>query len=162
MEKNEKLRVVVLTLLFVMVCSLLTSCHQKQEQPQSGKITAKELYPLRVSYIGDNSKVGALLTALHINYEGIEIHSKEAPYGLTVYLSKSEWKKEKNISFQREAALILGLIENANFITFTDENQEYGQYYDLEGIGKELGYSPKVFYQNQEKLEEFLKKDSQP
>lgn len=137
--------------LFLVLCLFLTACHSQQ------KTLAEKLYAMRTPYIGDNSKVGALVSTVP-GYEQFALHTDKEPYGVTVYINKEQLEK---YSFEKETAICLGLIKNASFITFTDMDEKTAQNYDVDTLTKTLGYSPKVFYEEEDKLEKFLNLNSQ-
>ena len=85
------------------------------------------LYAQRTSYIGDNSKVGNLVSALPLPagavYAGFALHTDAEPYGvdirLTVPADFDPGDSGAKRQFYQNAALIFALVENAGVVRYT-------------------------------------------
>lgn len=73
-------------ILVILCTSFLIGCETKEE-----KTLADELYSYKTKYVGDNSKVGGIVSKLEFtkeySYKSMEILSKEEPYGLKLYFN---------------------------------------------------------------------------
>lgn len=81
-----------------------------------------ELVENRTPYIGDNSKDIHLLNALHfpeeLEYDHIELQTKDEPYELTVYFNLKEGTDIENIDTTADAILLFATIENMGICRF--------------------------------------------
>lgn len=117
--------VIVLLAIFVLSTSLLIGCETKGKQNLTD-----ELYSYRTEYVGDNSKVGNIVSRLEFpkeyNYKSMEILSKEEPYGLKLYFTENQDKDfEASIEeFKVSSTIIFSLIDNLDKVTYILENEE--------------------------------------
>ena len=89
---------------------------------------AEGLWKHRTAYIGDPSTVSALVDALEfpdgVAHDGIELHTAEPPYALTVKLKTDTETRdyytgaENERPFQINACVLFSLIENAGSVSF--------------------------------------------
>lgn len=91
----------------------------------------KQLYENKIKYIGDASKTGEILNKLakicdSDEYDGIELQTSDEPYGLIRKFKISSDKAEV-FELEKQAAIILALIENAEYVEycFSDWNVKY-------------------------------------
>lgn len=134
-------------ILIALTLVLLVGCNKEAEVE---KTYAEELFDHKVEYVGNNSEVGALLNLQTIPSGEFELKTDEEPYGVII---NTEYKLEERGVFTKEAIELLGLIKNADFVSYKNGEEEViVTLKEAEGI---LGYSPKEFYDNIEKLEEF-------
>lgn len=124
---------------------LLVACNGKEE-----KTYTEELFEHKVEYIGNNSEVGGLLDLQTIPSGGFELKTDEKPYGVII---NTEADLEDNKKLEKEAYELLGLIKNADFVSY--KNGEEEKVFQLKDAELILGYSPKEFYEDIDKLEEF-------
>ncbi|WP_100334105.1 DUF4825 domain-containing protein [Bacillus alkalisoli] len=92
--------------------------------------TNKELFEFKGSYIGENSAVGNIVRNLPSgdNLEGFELKTKEEPYGMILNykgIEAEEIEKKHKETAIYNATFIFVLVQNAEWITFNFENQEY-------------------------------------
>ncbi len=99
---------------------------------------ADKLWQHRTAYIGNNSAVGNIISALEfpdgIVYDGFELQTSERPYMLTINL-KTDAKTRNYYTgaiheapFQINACILFSLIENAEYITFSLDDGIYEPY----------------------------------
>ncbi|WP_167958323.1 M56 family metallopeptidase [Anaerosporobacter faecicola] len=93
------------------------------EQEGYSSACIKELAANRTEYIGDNSKVGTLVSLLpvyeNVDRNEIELDTKEKPYGLTIYYKQKE-EKDKTTDYlpiYRNAIILLATIDNADWVS---------------------------------------------
>lgn len=118
MKKSGKPLVVSL-ILIILCTSFLIGCETKKE-----KTLADELYSYKTKYVGDNSKVGGIVSKLEFpkeySYKSMEILSKEEPYGLKLYFNGNA--NEANIDdFKIDSAILFSLIDNLDHIIYIFE-----------------------------------------
>lgn len=120
----------------------------------------EDIFQFKDSFVGDNSAVGNIANQLRSgeNLKGFELKTKEKPYGIILnydWLASEQDYKETAIY---NATFLFALVQNAEWITFNFDNQEYQiTKENLQAwYGKELSK-----FDNEEKLrkltEEYLK-----
>lgn len=118
MKSFKKLaRISLIGLIIIIVMWTFAGCKNEAE---------KDLYDFKTKYVGDNSKVGNIVSNIEFNedynFEKIKIMSEEKPYGLIIYLSE-EIKKEDQYEFELDSLMIFSLIENLEYIKFSNEKE---------------------------------------
>lgn len=87
---------------------------------------AQKLYDQRTPYIGDNSKVGAILGLLPypdgVRLNGFELQTKEPPYGVIAHMQAGTAYHREDaaqlLQWERSAATMFALVGNADWIRF--------------------------------------------
>jgi hypothetical protein len=89
---------------------------------------AGTLLSYRTEYVGDNSKVGGLITAIeypsNVIYDSFELFTNELPYALTINFKTDTDTRNfytgalHETPFKKNAILIFALIHNAEYVTF--------------------------------------------
>ena len=111
------------------------------------------LYGNATEYIGNNSDVAALLNDLDLAWYGdytFELQTSEEPYGLTVKYSE----EVDNYDFQREAIMLIGLIENLDYVDIRDSNSDI-VHYDYELAKSLMKYDVKKMADDKAMLERY-------
>ncbi|MDO5715375.1 MAG: DUF4825 domain-containing protein [Tissierellia bacterium] len=151
---NVKFRILLpISMVFLVACSLISG--NKELEEQSKRITDL-IYPHRTEYVGDNSKVGALLYAMKIDYEKFAILSDKEPYGLKVLVADSD-REFETTDFRYQSYELLGLIKNLDYVIFTNGHLDLEQKMDVEQATEELGYSPKLFYEDKALFQKYYR-----
>lgn len=98
----------------------------KEKDIDTGKMD--ELYKLKESYIGDNSNVGKIINFLDFPEEltasGIELFTKEEPFGLQINFQASDEIIAKYIStssdyvWRAQSMILFSLIDNLEYIQY--------------------------------------------
>ena len=98
----------------------------KEEDIDTGKMN--ELYKLRGTYIGDNSKVGNIINLLDFPEEltpnGMELITKEEPFGLRINFQASDEIIAKYMStstdyvWRPQSLILFSLIDNLEYIQY--------------------------------------------
>ena len=113
---------------------------------------ADDLYQLRTSYVGNNVAVANILEAFQLNevlgHYTIELQTSQEPYGITLHLDQDLTSETARRYLEEMSSLILALIDNAEYITYTTPSQPTPQ--DTGAIRKDA--NPKM---NQPDLEAF-------
>lgn len=150
------------------------------------ELRPEALVALKIPYIGDHSKVGRIIGSLPLaEYSsGLELHTKEEPYGLTMnydltalgdkvfkprpdkaMTDSSGWDPNPYLSAQlyKNSAILLSLIDNCSKVEIKITGlSETGAYYyysslmDREALEKELIRDPRAFAESPEAYAEFL------
>lgn len=104
--------------------SPLESARRDIDTPLDKAIDADALVASRTKHVGDNSKVGAVLDALHLEVIGtrtFEIQSATEPYGVHVAFNSvlnRTMDDKVGPAMKRRAALALTQIDNAGYISW--------------------------------------------
>lgn len=117
---------------------------------------AANLFAAKLEYLGDNSAVSQLIDETGLSFIGsysFELETTKEPYGLRIVLD-SVTKDFEVVDFSSNAIELLGLIENLDYVEFTDGEHSYTV--TVEEASQTLGYDVKELGQSQEKLEEYL------
>ncbi len=135
-ERKRDLWISFCCTIFILVLFNLVGCSELSsttQQSQAHLPTLEEqLYDAKISYIGDASGVGKILTllplpkGLEFDTEGIELVTDAEPYGAIHHIKFSsdisEAEKEAAINspefLERNAYLFLALVENADFLEY--------------------------------------------
>lgn len=104
----------------------------KKEDFDSGKID--ELYKLKGTYIGDNSKVGHIISLLdfpkELTPDGIELFTKEEPFGLRINFKASDETIARYISsssdyvWRPQSLILFSLVDNLEYIQYRINNDD--------------------------------------
>ncbi|RVU54118.1 DUF4825 domain-containing protein [Anaerosphaera multitolerans] len=116
LTKRRIEKTVILLLILLIMSTVLMGCEKKEEDLSS------QLYSNRTEYVGDNSKVGNIISLLKFKgYDHMEILSEEEPYSINIYLNEnlSEMDLEE---LQNKSAVIFPLISNLEEINCLGED----------------------------------------
>ena len=101
-------------------------------------VSLEELWSARTKYVGDNSAVGKIISLLQfpegVIYDGFELYTRERPYAVTVkFKTDTETRNfysgsDNQFPFQINALIMLSLIENVEYITFSLDDDIYDPY----------------------------------
>ncbi|MDO4719146.1 MAG: M56 family metallopeptidase [Peptostreptococcaceae bacterium] len=104
-------------------------------ETKSREEEVKELYRLRETKIGDNSKVGAILSHMEfprdLSYAGMKLHTRERPYGLEVrFKAEPETvakydSKSHDYLWRTGSVLLFSLIDNLDYVKYCVEGDSY-------------------------------------
>lgn len=107
----------------------LTGCGSAPPTGPEARARARTtgLFTARTAYLGDNPRILALVAKVGAASDGpftLALHTTSAPLGLTVNL-KHPVKPFRDTDFREAATLLLGLIGNADQVTFTAGSDSY-------------------------------------
>lgn len=120
---------VIAVLLITAFCVGCTFTGASREKWISASL-AERLLEYKTDFVGDNSKVGGLLSRLSFpedaRYNGFSLQTEEKPYGVTVKFKVDEETRKKyeqpegraHETFARNAVLLFALIGNVDSISF--------------------------------------------
>ncbi|ALX47661.1 hypothetical protein AOX59_15190 [Lentibacillus amyloliquefaciens] len=88
---------------------------------------AGDMFKYKDSYVGDNSAVGNIANQLQgaEHLKGFELETKEKPYGVILNYDWSESEQNYKKAAVFNATFLFTLVQNADWITFNFDNQEY-------------------------------------
>ncbi|WP_245719426.1 DUF4825 domain-containing protein [Pelagirhabdus alkalitolerans] len=118
---------VKLVLFSLLILIFLSGCHS------NATATDVDLFQYKNSYVGDNSAV--VNTVIHLqgaqHFSGIELKTKEEPYGIVVNYAWSESElNEKEVAINN-ASYLFTLIQNVDWVTFNFEMHDGKEVYEM-------------------------------
>ncbi|MDD3394788.1 MAG: M56 family metallopeptidase, partial [Anaerotignum sp.] len=135
-KKRRGIPLLLALLLIVWVGTAFVGCTEKEQLQQTAVETqdwAAKLYESKLDYIGNHVGVGGILQNLTLpegigsSSEGMELFTKEEPYGARRYLLlEQDADIPQDGWFEKDAMIFLALVDNASFFEYaiTDENGE--------------------------------------
>ena len=113
---KQMLKFLSLSLLVILIVS---GCNTNNEK--------EDIFKYKDSFVGDNSAVGNIVNQLQgaEHFKGFELETKDKPYGIILNYdwSDSEQNYKKTAIFN--ATFLFTLVQNAEWITFNFDNQQY-------------------------------------
>ena len=134
----------------------LTGCGTSTSDTSDTSSTAQSLWSARSAYVGDNSRVAALVHEVGPGPEGsysIVLQTAKPPYAMTVALAELD-KPFDRTDFSGKATLLLGLVANLDKVSVTSGEHAYSL--TAADASKELGYDVKDLGRDQGKLTAYL------
>lgn len=103
----------------LLVILIVSGCSTKNEE--------EDIFNFKDSYVGDNSAVGNIVSKLQgaEHLEGYELKTKEKPYGIVLNYDWSDSEKNYKKTAIYNATFLFALVQNADWILFHFDNQEY-------------------------------------
>ena len=108
-----------------------------------------ELYKLKGTYIGDNSKVGNIISFLdfpeELTLNGMELFTKEEPFGLQINFKADSAIQAKYVSmssdyiWRSQSLILFSLIDNLDYIKYAIDNGDMN--ITISYINREVGDS---------------------
>ena len=91
------------------------------------KTTEEDVFQYKNAYVGDNSAVINIVnhSMQSEKFRGLELKTKETPYGIILNYDGSESEKNDKKTVIYNATYLFALIQNAEWITFNFDHQEY-------------------------------------
>lgn len=137
----------------LLILFLLNSCHSNNAN--------QNIFERKGSYIGDNSAVGNIVRQLpngeHL--QGFELQTDEKPYGMILTyegIESSEIEKEYKETAIYNATFVFALVQNAEWVTFDFEHQEY----DITKENLQKWYSVELSdYSNEDELRKLIQRN---
>ncbi len=132
------------------------------------KTIISRLWENKTDYVGDNSKVGAIISLLtfpqNIVYDTFELFTDSEPYGITVNLktdtkTKNFYSDETNQQqFKDNAIIMFALIRNVEYINFNldDGLAPYSMQYTREWANQQYGKDVRDFAVSKEELSKLI------
>lgn len=103
----------------LLVISVTSGCNTKT--------TEEDVFQYKNAYVGDNSAVINIVnnSMQSDNFRGLELKTKETPYGIILNYDGSESEKNDKRTVIYNATYLFALIQNVEWITFNFDYQEY-------------------------------------
>ena len=103
----------------LLVVSVASGCNTKTSE--------EDVFQYKNAYVGDNSAVINIVnhSMQSDNFRGLELKTKETPYGIILNYDGSESEKNDKKTVIYNATYLFALIQNAEWITFNFKHQEY-------------------------------------
>ena len=103
----------------LLVISVASGCNTKT--------TEEDVFQYKNAYVGDNSAVINIVnnSMQSDNFKGLELKTKKTPYGILLNYDGSESEKNDKRTVIYNATYLFALIQNAEWITFDFDHQEY-------------------------------------
>ena len=91
------------------------------------KTTEEDVFQYKNAYVGDNSAVINIVnrSMQSERFRGLELKTKETPYGIILNYDGSESENNDKRTVIYNATYLFALIQNAEWITFNFDHQEY-------------------------------------
>jgi Domain of unknown function (DUF4825) len=144
------------TAALVIVAVALAGCGTPTSEHPDASRDARSLWSARSPYVGDNSRMVALVREVGPAPEGsyrIELQTDRPPYGMTVGLARLD-KPFADTDFGESATLLLGLVANLDKVSVTSGAHAYSL--TSAGASAQLGYDVKELGRDQGKLRAYL------
>lgn len=131
MKKRIKTIIICTSIVLMIIVALVVNSKSHKKYANSMG-TAEYLYEMKTEYIGDNSAVAKLLSALDIGMYGkytFELKTTEEPYILKINYNEIEgWGPINSETIIQKSTILLALITNAEGVLWTiPDNEEYYQ-----------------------------------
>lgn len=137
MLKNKKLKLICL---LILAGAIGTSC-LGSGPAKEGRSTGEDLYRLRDTYIGDNSKLLEIVNLLDfpedLDLDGISLKTDKRPYGLEISLKGEDesiayyMESSSSYIFRPESLVVFSLVDNLDYIEYrlSSPNLNINDYY---------------------------------
>ena len=113
---KQMLKFLSLSLLVILIVS---GCNTNNEK--------EDIFKFKDSFVGDNSAIGNIVNQLQgaEHLKGFELETKEKPYGIILNYDWSESEQNYKKTAVFNATFLFALVQNAEWITFNFDTQEY-------------------------------------
>ena len=141
----------------LLVAVTVTGCGSAPSAQRDTAHTADSLWSARSPYVGDSSKVVALVSQAGFGPAGsytVELQTERAPYGVTVRLHQLD-KPFLSADFSAAATVVLGLVANLDRVTVAAGGQTYAL--TTAGASTALGYDVKALGRQKDKLAAYVR-----
>lgn len=138
------------------IAVLLGGCSTPNDEKSDPPGGAQSLWADRTDFVGDNSRVAALVDHTGFGPAGtyaLSLQSKQTPYSITVAFDHLD-KPFVDIDFSAEATLVLGLVANLDAVTVTSDDSAYAL--TASEASAALGFDVKELGRDQTMLAEYL------
>ncbi len=162
--------VVILSSLSLVSCGNNFTKISNQELKTNSQVEAYDLIKYKDSYVADNSSVGNIIAKLPASEynSGFSLQTNKQPYGITINYKINEslgeenynkfWRN-KNINefLEKNAVVLLSLIQNADIIEFNVDNIDEKSYrYDRQSLEQKYDSNLKELIKDDISLKKFL------
>lgn len=172
MKNKFKILVPVIIILSLSLIGCKSSSTQisNQDVKTTSQVKTYDLVKYKGSYVGDNSSVGNIIAKLPANAynAGFSLQTNKEPYGITINYKANQnlgeedynkfWSGKKiNEFLEKNAVVVLSLIQNADVIEFNVDNIGEKSYkYDRKNLEQKYGGDLKNLFKDDTSFEKFL------
>jgi hypothetical protein len=163
--KGRTLVILVILLIALLSGLVLSNGIKKQDNKNIAGIpkNAQELLKYKTPYVGDNVKVVNLINKLAYgdSIRGVYLQTKTTPYGIMIdydFNNLIDDKRQRQVSFEANAAIVFALIGNVDSIEFKGEeaNEPLEFIYSRAEVQKNYNVDLRVYSEDVNKLEQLL------
>lgn len=169
-NKFKILPVMIILSLSLIGCESNSPKISNQDVKTTSQVKTYDLMKYKDSYVGDNSSVSNIITKLSANAynAGFSLQTNKEPYGITINYKANQnlgeedynkfWSgKEINEFLEKNAVVLLSLIQNADVIEFNVDNIGEKSYkYDRKSLEQKYGGDLKNLFKDDTSFENFL------
>jgi len=161
--------VICLACILVVAVSVVLAANPSNKSQNPSLASADKFLEYKTDYVGDASKVGNIIWLLNfpekIEYDYFELHTDNAPYGITVHFKTDASTKDyyaaalNQAPFKKNAIIMFSLIGNADYLNFdlNDGENSYIVKYTREQADAAIGKDVRKFAVDQNKFSLLLK-----
>jgi len=161
--------VICLACILVVAVSVVLAANPSNKSQNPSLASADKFLEYKTDYVGDASKVGNIIWLLNfpekIEYDYFELHTDNAPYGITVHFKTDASTKDyyaaalNQAPFKKNAIIMFSLIGNAGYLNFdlNDGENSYIVKYTREQADAAIGKDVREFAVDQNKFSLLLK-----
>ncbi|MFX0549451.1 DUF4825 domain-containing protein [Hathewaya histolytica] len=166
----------ILTPLIIILSLSLTGCGSNsgktsnKEIKTTSQVETYDLIKYKGSYVGDNSSVGNIIAKLPANEynSGFSLQTNKKPYRITINYKANQnlgeenynkfWNDKKvNELLEKNAVVLLSLIQNADVIEFNVDNISKTPYkYDRKSLEQKYSGNLKELFKDNASIKKFL------
>ena len=123
-------KILKLSFFLLVIALIVGACDSKSKDGEPLDINfgyVGDLFNFKDAYVGDNSAVGNIVSRLKNaeQFKGFELKTDEEPYGIILNYSLEETEQNYKEIVIYNATFLFTLIQNADWIMFNFENEEY-------------------------------------
>lgn len=169
-NKFKILPVMIILSLSLIGCESNSPKISNQDVKTTSQVKTYDLMKYKDSYVGDNSSVSNIITKLSANAynAGFSLQTNKEPYGITINYKANQnlgeedynkfWSGKKiNEFLEKNAVVLLSLIQNADVIEFNVDNIGEKSYkYDRKSLEQKYGGDLKNLFKDDTSFEKFL------
>ncbi|MEL5864228.1 DUF4825 domain-containing protein [Clostridium cochlearium] len=162
--------VIISVLLSLIGCGSNSAKISNQDVKTTSQVETYDLIKYKDSYVGDNSSVGSIIKKLPANEysAGFSLQTTKEPYEITVNYKINQnlgeenynkfWSDKKvNEFLEKNAVVLLSLIQNADVIEFNVDNIGEKSYkYDRKSLEQKYGGNLKDLFEDDTSFKKFL------
>ncbi|MFL0268015.1 DUF4825 domain-containing protein [Candidatus Clostridium radicumherbarum] len=161
---------IIILSLSLIGCESNSSKTSNQAVNTNSQIKTSDIVKYKGSYVGDNSSVGNVIGKLPANMysAGFSLETKKQPYGIIINYKANQslgeedyykfWSGKKiNEFLEKNAVVLLSLIENADFVEFHVDNIGEKTYkYDRKGLEQKYSSDLENLFKDGSNIYKFL------
>ncbi|MFL0248050.1 DUF4825 domain-containing protein [Candidatus Clostridium stratigraminis] len=161
---------IIILSLSLIGCESNSSKTSNQAVNINSQVKTSDLVKYKGSYVGDNSSVGNVIGKLPANMygAGFSLETKKQPYGITIKYKANQglgednyynfWNGKKvNEFLEKNAVVLLSLLQNADFVEFHVDNIGVKTYkYDRKSLEQKYSCDLENLFKDDSTIYKFL------